>query len=267
MKHKKLWIILISVVLSLTLIVVGVHFGTRLNTVSVEFRTRLSADETRLAEGILDKVKEDGEFNYKKSVLFTSTDSSVEKIEKANPYIKVRQVIRKFPNKICLYVSERIPKFRIKNNDNKWLILDEDFKILDIVDEDDLTAKNFASSTVEVKHLTATAGRGTFLAKSERLDELNMILSGVYGETKDYFAVTAIDYVTEDDTFKLTMKSTDTSFVSGCEAWLVGSDDLKTKASKVTTVYLNCEANPDDNFDLSQKVYIICNSFGCNIRN
>lgn len=268
MKHKKLWIILISVVLGLTLIVVGVHFGTKLNTVSVEFRTRLSADETRLAEGVLDKVKEDGEFNYKKSVLFTNTEENVNKIEKANPYIKVTQVIKKFPNKICVYVSERIPKYRIKDSKSeKWLILDADFKVLDNVNDAELSEENFDKKTVEVKYITASAEIGTSLAKEGQQEKLNTILSGVYGETRDYFAVAAIDYDEESDTFKLTMKTSDETFAAGCEAWLVGSSDLKTKASKVTTAYINCEADPNDEVDMSQKVYIICNAYGCHLKN
>lgn len=264
MKHKKLWIILISVVLGLTLIVVGVHFGTKLNTVSVEFRTRLSADETRLAEGILDKVKEDGDFNYKKSVLFTNIEENVNKIEAANPYIKVTQIIKKFPNKICVYVSERVPKYRIKDSKaDKWLIVDEDFKVLQSVSD----VADFSQNTIEINYFVESAKQGEFLSKTNERDKLNEILSGVYGETKDYFAVTAIDYNQTDDTFKLTMKSANTNFEAGCEAWLVGSSNLKSKASKVTSVYINCEPVAGDNYDLSKKIYIICNSLGCVIRN
>ena len=98
-KKKKVWIILLSVVLGLFVVLGGTYFTTKLKTVNIEFRTRLDEGETRLPSGILDKVKDSGEFNYKDSVLFMNTDKSIDKIEKTNPYVKVQQVIRKFPNK------------------------------------------------------------------------------------------------------------------------------------------------------------------------
>ena len=109
MKRKKLWIILISVIAGLIAFFTGGYFLTKLSSVSVEFRTRLGS-ETRLEEGILDRVKESGDFDYSASVLFLDTKENINNIEKKHPYVKVEQVIRKFPNKLCIYISERIPR-------------------------------------------------------------------------------------------------------------------------------------------------------------
>ena len=66
--RKRFWIVFTCVCLTIVVFCVVSIVATRLKTVTVEFRTR--QDETVLAEGILDKVLDDGKFNYGKSVLF-----------------------------------------------------------------------------------------------------------------------------------------------------------------------------------------------------
>jgi len=132
-KRKKFWIIFsISIVAIFTICLI---FGmiTNLKDVSVEFRQRIVGD-TRLEENILKKVREDGEFEYGKGLLFVDTDSSIAKIEKKNPFVKVEQVIRKFPNIINVYISERVPCTYALNG-NYYLVLDKDFKVLDKVED------------------------------------------------------------------------------------------------------------------------------------
>lgn len=257
-----------SVLAGLILLFGGVYLLTRLNTVSVEFRTRLSQDETRLETGILDKVKESGEFDYKKSVLFLNTKSAIAKIEKSNPYVKVNQVVRKFPNKVNIYISERIPKYRINDPDSteKWFILDEDFKVLESLTTDELENKGLSAKTVEVKYISEKIYIGDFLNKSQEKENLNNILSGVYGKTKDYFAVVAIDYTAENDTYFITMKSGVVNYEGGCVMQIVGSNDLKNKAFKATSVYVGASGSLEG-IDLSQKVIIISDESGCKVKN
>lgn len=264
MKRKKLWITLACVVVGIIVVCLGVHFLTRLSTVSVDFRTRLT-DETRLESGILDKVKEDGEFNYKKSVLFTNTKESVEKIEKANPYVKVEQVVRKFPNKIHIYITERVPRYRMESSTSsgQWYILDNEFKILEIVSEDDLDSKKFRGKTVEISYLKATKSNvGEFISSNTELTRLNDITAGVYGKTQDYFAVTSIDFNTETNTFLLTMRATDLSYNGGCVIKIVGLNNLKEKVFKATSAYVD-KSLADMN--LNDKVIIISDDDGCKL--
>lgn len=272
MKRKKIWIILVSVILGVVALCTGLHFATKLSSVSVEFRTRLEKNETRLESGILDNVKASGEFNYKKSVLFMNTSKNIEKIEKANPYVKVQQVIRKFPNKLCIYISERIPKYRIQDSESsdKWFILDEDFKVLDCVSSSELESEGFMSKTVEVSFIQGTTYIGDFFDKQEEMKYLNEILSGVYGRTKDYFAVKSINYDVGKDTFYLTMKdgfSENVNYENGCEIQIVGSDDLYNKVFRATYVYVDFTPSENSNIDLSQKIFIICDKNGYTIKN
>jgi len=273
-KRKKLWIVLISVVLGLFVVLGGTYFATKLNTVSVEFRTRLAEDETRLPSGALDMVKDSAEFNYKDSVLFMDIKKHTDKIEKSNPYIKVQQVIRKFPNKVCVYVSERVPKFRMldKENSDFWFILDEDFKILERISNDDLNLQNMDELTVEIQYISEAISVGEFLNKTSEKEKLNTLLSGVYGRTKDYFAVRSIDYLASENKFYLTMRTNVETedgtiiYAGGCVIELENKGNISQKAFNGTSVYVG-DSNLMDGKDLSQKQIIVADENDCIIKN
>ena len=273
MKKKKVWIVLLSVVLGLFVVCCGLYFATRLSTVSVEFRTRLSESESRLPSGILDTVKDSADFNYKDSVLFMNTSENVEKIEKSNPYVKVQQIIRKFPNKVNVYISERIPKYRIVDSESSenWLILDEDFKVLERISNEDLKSQELDKKTVEIEYISQKIDVGDFLQKSTERDELNTILSGVYGRTRDYFAVRSINYSSDSKTFFVTMRTTvegedgTISYEGGCVIEIENTGNLKDKALNATCAYAG-DGDLIADKDLSKKVIIISGEDGCIIK-
>lgn len=273
-KRKKVWIVLLSIIAGLALIVTGTYFTTKLKTVNVEFRTRLEESETRLASGILDTVKDSGEFNYKDSVLFMDIEKSVSKIEKSNPYVEVQQVVRKFPNKLTIYISERIPKYRMidKDDTDSWIILDEDFKVLEKITNEELLSKRLDEKTVEVKYISESIEVGDFLAEGIEKENLNTILSGVYGRTKDYFAVRSIDYVSDNNTFYVTMRASvekedgTIRYEGGCVIEIEGTKNLKERALNATSVYVG-DGNHLSGKDLSKKVTIISGENGCIVKN
>lgn len=278
-KRKKLWITIASVLVGLFVVTLGGYFLTKLSSVSVEFRTRLSESETRLEESILEKVKTSGDFNYKKSVLFLNTKDSIDKIEKENPYVKVTQVVRKFPNKLHIYISERKPKYRVQNETtSEWYILDEEFKVLECVSD----TSSFLDKTVEIQYFKVKAYVGEFIEKPSDLTNLNTILAGVYGKTEDFFAVKAISYSSDKNTFYLTMKnglvdetnSSSLNYEVGCEIQIEGLNNLKEKAYSATAVYTGSKLKNSDGseiditkLNLALKTYIIINDYGCNIKN
>lgn len=279
-KRKKLWITISCVILGLIAVILSGYFLTKLSSVSVEFRTRLGENETRLEENILDKVKTSGDFNYKKSILFLNTKASIDKIEKENPYVKVTQVVRKFPNKLHVYISEREPKYRVKSevSSSEWFILDNDFKVLDCVTDTSL----FLDNTVEIEYFKTKAYVGDFIEKNQEMENLNNILSGVYGKTKDYFAVKSINFSSENNIFYLTMKnglvneedSSSLNYAGGCEVQIEGLSNLKEKAYSATSVYTGDKFTNSDGseidikkLNLTLKTYIIINDYGCKIKN
>lgn len=266
MKRKKLWITIISIVASFVALLTGGYFLTKLSSVSVEFRNRLN-EGTRLETGILDKVKASGDFNYNSSVLLLNTKKSVEKIEKDHPYIKVQQVLRKFPNKLVVYVTERVPKYRVKDNDltNKWYILDDEFKVLECVTTEDVNSE-FNAITVEIGNFNINAVEGEFLNKPTDLLRLNEIMSGVYGKTKDYFAISKISYSAEDKMFYISTKADKFQYENVCEIQIKGLDNLKEKAFMATSVFVEKDFDGIA-IDLTKKIIIYVDNDGCLIQN
>lgn len=271
-KKYKLWVVLLSVVVGFFVVLTGTYFTTKLKTVSVEFRARL--DESRLSVGVLDRVKDSAEFDYKKSVLFINTQKNIDKIEKSNPYVKVQQIIRKFPNKICVYISERIPKYRIvdSKDSSTWFILDEDFKVLQSMTNNDLLLENLDDKTIEIKHISENINVGEFLNKNTDRNNLNALMSGVFGRTKDYFAVRSIDFSSEENKFYLTMRTTvetddgEINYSGGCIIEIKNVGNLKEKALKGTCAYVGDESLIDGR-DLTQKQVIVVDENGCIIKN
>jgi len=269
-KRKKVWIVLLSVVFGLFVLIAGTYFTTKLRTVNIEFRTRLSEAETRLPSGILDTVKDSAEFDYKDSVLFMDVESSISKIEKSNPYVKVTDVRRKFPNKLTVYISERIPKFRIVDGDDSdsWIILDEDFKVLEKITNAELLNQELDEKTVEIKYFSEKIEVGEFLPMGVERDNLNAILTGVYGRTKDYFAVRSIDYSSDTNTFYITMRMSvekedgTIEYQGGCVIEIEGDNDLSERALDATCAYVGDYEEKMEGINLSQKVTIISNKYG-----
>ena len=269
-KRKKVWIVLLSVVFGLFVLIAGTYFTTKLRTVNIEFRTRLGEAETRLPSGILDTVKDSAEFNYKDSVLFMDVESSISKIEKSNPYVKVTDVRRKFPNKLTVYISERIPKFRIVDGDDldSWIILDEDFKVLEKITNAELLNQELDEKTVEIKYFSEKIEVGEFLPMGVERDNLNAILTGVYGRTKDYFAVRSIDYSSDTNTFYITMRMSvekedgTIEYQGGCVIEIEGDNDLSERSLEATCFYVGDYKDKMADISLTEKVTIISNKYG-----
>lgn len=258
MKRKRFWIWFCSIVLSIALLFTGAVLLTRLSTVSVLFRFRLSEQETRIGEGAYERIESSAEFDYGKCLLFASFEENIANIEKANPYIKVEQILRKFPNKLNVYVSERLPRYRVKDKEveNKWYILDVEFKVLDVID--DIENSEFKDETAEIEHITASAHVGDFLNFKEDAQNLSLILSGVYGRTKDYTVIDSINYNKDLNTFYISMKTNkDGDYEAGCVMQIEGSTNLKDKVFVATCCYAKDDIENNGSIDLSKRVTII----------
>jgi len=72
------------------------------------------------------------EFNVGESIFFVDRESYIQKIEVANPYIKVVGIEIVFPNKLIVHAVERNEVFAFKLADNTYAICDEELKVLEI---------------------------------------------------------------------------------------------------------------------------------------
>ena len=257
MKRKKLWIVLGSVIASMLAVCVVFALVFRLKTVDVEFRAK--AENTNLEEGVLEKVKDTGEFDFGGNILFMDFNKNIQKIEKSNPFIKVEQVVRHFPNIVRVYISERVPRYRVLSEEQdsvKWYILDEDFKILDKVSNADLTMKqvcgdsNYYIQTTEITKetitLKSTAVIGEFVNDATK-DYMYAITSGIYGKTKDTTAVRSIDYSKVTNTFTLTMRNESYAEQHGTKIVIEGTDDLYDKAVAAAVCFIGGQAPEVEN--------------------
>ena len=230
-KRKKFWIIFSIVVVSIVSICFIFGMVTKLNAVNIEFRQRLSSG-SRLEENIIEKVKADAEFEYNQSLLFLNIDENISKIEKKNPYVKVEQVVRDFPNNMNIYISERTPVFYIEKS-GYYFVLDKEFKILDkiLIDEEgtDYLKQNFLrnvyeiNSDLEIEQLNA----GDFIEKNENLKLHKNIYLGIVGALESVSNVKSVKISGED--VLITMKQDNLSFDDGVKIKIKGTDELIEK--------------------------------------
>ena len=238
-KRKKFWLgfgIACAVIVSLCTIFALV---TGVKTVTVEFTSRLKAN-SQLEKGTLDKVKDSGEFDFGKSLLFLNLDKNIEKIEKSNPYVKVEKVVRHFPNVVRVYISERTPRYRIKDfeDETKWYILDKDFKVVDVV-TGDIKANNYGTAsyydkTVEIQSedLKKSFYVGNFVDEEFNESCFNSIVKGVQRRTNGEFSMIktiSISSTNNEFTFTLTMKNGGINNDEGCKIVATGVYDLEDK--------------------------------------
>lgn len=71
-------------------------------------------------------------FDFGQSMFLINKSNYKTQLENKNPYVKLIKISSVFPNKIFIYATEREELFYISSND-KYFILDEDFKILNIL--------------------------------------------------------------------------------------------------------------------------------------
>lgn len=267
MKRKKFLIIFGSVCLGIIVLCAVFAILFRLKTVNVEIRSR--AINTNLPAEIQNRVYETGEFAVGKNIVFMNFDDNIEKIEKSNPYVKVEQIIRRFPNKVTIYISERIPKYRVKadlTETNYWYILDEDFKILDKVTEGELNSKqvsgdlNYFKLTTEITETTLTldassAVIGGFVAEATEIKTLaNKILAGAYAKTTDNTVIRSVNYSKTSGTFEIKLRNSALENEIGCKIVITGADNVYEKVLAGMVVYNegNEENVPEVTITISQ---------------
>lgn len=267
MKRKRFWVVFGSVCLSIVVLCMAFALIFRLKTVDIEFRNR--AENTNLTEDTQTRVLQTGEFDIGKNIVFMNFENNIAKIEKSNPFVKVEQVIRHFPNVVRVYISERIPKYRVKDSaksTSSWYILDDDFKILDKVSESELKTKiisknsNYFDQTIEISQETLTftsAIIGEFAEDNIKV-YLSQITAGIYGKTKDFTAVRKIDYSKTTDTFSITMRNKGLENEEGCKILITDENDLYEKSLKAATCFINGQIvdDLDKRFENAQNVVI-----------
>lgn len=238
-KRIKFWIIFGCIFVSIPLICIVLSMSMKLKTVNVEFRSKLS-EHTMLTDDIQSNIK--NYFTLGESVALLNTEPIENKIEKDYPFVKVNQIIKSFPNILRVYISERIPKYRVIDdlNHEQFLILDNDFKVIDIVLVSELNLDgtygntSYGKKTIEISkdNLKVSKTAGSFLYEYTDLkNQVNKISTGIYGVTEDY-AVARLISINETENginFNINMKNSSEPEELGCNILIDGYDDLILK--------------------------------------
>ena len=128
MKKSIIWISSILGFIGLIIILCFTLFG--LNNIAVDFRNDTTLFNSELKK---QEIIDSGEFASGSCVFFMDKNFISEKIEKANPYIKIVNIEIIFPNDIIIHCYEREEIFAIQFDDLSYYICDEELKILRIL--------------------------------------------------------------------------------------------------------------------------------------
>lgn len=253
--RKKFWTVFSVVCISIIVLCVAFSLVFKLRKVDVELRSR-NEIATRLPDNIKEEVKTSGDFAYGKNVLFMNFDDNINKIEKEIPFIKVEQVITYFPNIARVYISERVPKYRIQDKleDTLWYILDVDFKVLDTYNTTSADIYNYLSTTTEISPscMKLSTSIGAFVTDDEIKQYLSNILDGVYGRTKNTAVLKSIEIIENngDYNFNLVMRNAGVVNEDGCRIQILGVNDLTEKVfSGVSYFEDNIKATSKDKYE------------------
>lgn len=227
-KRKKFWLIFIVSILSVVSICAIFVMITSLKTVTVEMRQQLG-QYSKLDASVLEKVKNDGEFEYGKGLLFVDAQKSIDKIEKENPFVKVEQVIREFPNKLTVYISEREPCFYASYS-GYYVVMDKEFKVLDKVEiEDDgldYLKQNYPNLTCYINYsfIDNSLAIGDFVKVHESMELYKQIYQGVVGAYESFGGLIK-DISIKNSNVDITINNSQETIIK-----IEGLDDLKIKS-------------------------------------
>ena len=117
--------------------------------------------------------------------MFLGKKKYVEIIEKQNPYIKVVNIETVFPNSLVINAVKRTETFVVKQKDNSYAIIDEDWKVLKVVS----SFVNTSSNAILLNNIEEfdVLEEGDFLPYTERQKTL-------FDETFHSFREWKLDY-------------------------------------------------------------------------
>lgn len=136
MKNKRLAICL-SIFAFLVILIILSSTIFALQSVSVCFLST-----TNKLNGFGEQIVTSANFNFGQNVLFLNKNTYIKRIEKEFAYIKILNVETIFPNKLVINAIERQDTFAVKLANNSYAIIDDEFKVLNVVDNYINSTKN-----------------------------------------------------------------------------------------------------------------------------
>ena len=130
MNKKLLGVIIAVAVIVVLTIVLWVTFTIRNITLDTTSNLKLTDEETQ-------ELINDSGIKLKSSIFSVDENIVIQNIEKSHPSLKVISVERKFPNTVCVNITNRTPVYSVGLSTGARAILDRELKIIDVVESDE----------------------------------------------------------------------------------------------------------------------------------
>lgn len=237
-KLKKNLIIIFSIIGAL--VVFMIVFGTlfSLREINIAYTTSLD----KVAGYEKQEIINQSSIKKGTNLVFASFDSNEAKLEKKFPFAKFN-IVRSFPNKVTIYISERTPVFRVKAPNGMWHIYDEELKCLAIVEESNLSFLKLDVTTINGVTLNLAEMEGEKMIDTSFSQKLTTIIDGVYGAYKTPISIMSditFDRIEDLGTLKLVFKIRATDGKDNAGTLVVlGESYLKEKIAYITYTYLD----------------------------
>lgn len=236
MEKKKKRLLILSLIAGVLIAVILLSSAVfKIKSVSVEYQTTL----TVLTSEDLDKMIENADLPYGKSIFFTSFKTHIAIMEKENPYVKINTIERTFPNALVVLVSERVPVVRVAHNGVDY-ILDSELKVLNIAGnssdynasngEKDLPTLNIASN---YGFSVAGLGEGDFVENVKVAEYVNAFYRGAVTSSREdegiaVSLITSIESISIGFSSELNKPVFDITYTagSGLTSKIIGDNNL-----------------------------------------
>ena len=152
--QKKLWVILLTALIFLSVSILGVSAACRVEQVTLN--TSLVTDEAKLQAEELQYLLDEA---YEKDSIFFANDEKAQEILKEFPYFHITEFEKSYPNRLVIKVVEDAEVYAVeKVAGEEYYILGADGTVLDIrsTPENPLNGEE----NVVIKGLTVTAENG-----------------------------------------------------------------------------------------------------------
>ena len=252
---KKRKIIVACCIIGIIVIVAGVFAAMfNLQHISVEIRKNPEIVE-QYGKNVESSIIECGDFPYGSNTLFSSYVKNQDRIEKEFPFIKVEKMVRRFPDKMTIYISGRVPEVIVKDNSkvNTYYVLDIDMKVLAVIGNDELDDKLYKNLPILTGSSIKNMNSGEFLTRNNETSVIVSILDGIYA--KDQTESSVMSDITIDlskEKYIITLKD---SNVKGAVIEINGNDNLKEKVFAAYSLYKIVEN--DSNYPDKNKMYFL----------
>jgi len=245
-KTKRKLIITFSIIAVVAILIVVFSALFSIKKINVEFVTDVNRTAAYTEEDIVSKSK----ISKGKSIIFINTEKCINSLEKSFPYAKFK-IIRTFPSTMTVYVYERTPVFKMKNNEQYYEIYDEYLKCLDIVAESSLEENNLENvPTLSGVEVELCGEEGKFINNKNLQSKITTIVDGVYGAHKTEIGIMSDIILGYDsdlgfDVLTLKIRSTQEGKDNAGTIIIQGSAYLKEKIAHAVHTYISISDEED----------------------